>query len=117
MTPAITESTVEQAALAWLESLVWSVAHGPDIAPDTPGAERTDYGEVLLARRLRDALARLNPDLPASAVDDTFRRLTRPEGPTPETRNRAFHRMAADGVTVEYRTNEGAYPGRAGPSD
>ena len=35
MTPAITESTVEQAALAWLESLVWSVAHGPDIAPTT----------------------------------------------------------------------------------
>ena len=30
------ESTVEQAALAWLGSLGWSVAHGPDIAPDTP---------------------------------------------------------------------------------
>ncbi len=55
---SFTESTVEQAALAWLESLDWRVAHGPDIAPDTTGAERTDYGEVLLARRLRDALAR-----------------------------------------------------------
>ena len=47
---SITESTVEQAALAWLENLSWSVAHGPDIAPGMPGAERTDYGEVLLAR-------------------------------------------------------------------
>ena len=38
-----TESTVENAALTWLESLGWSIAHGPDIAPDTPGAERGDY--------------------------------------------------------------------------
>ena len=28
-----TESTVEDAALAWLESIGWQVAHGPDIAP------------------------------------------------------------------------------------
>ena len=69
-----------------------------------PGAERSDYGEVLLARRLRDALARLNPDLPAAALEDAFRKLTRPEGSTLEARNRAFHRMAADGVTVEHRT-------------
>ena len=39
-----TESVVEEAALGWLESLGWAVAHGPDIAPDTPGAERADYG-------------------------------------------------------------------------
>ena len=42
----LTESTVEEAALGWLAGLGWSVAHGPDIAPDTPGAERADYGEV-----------------------------------------------------------------------
>jgi len=60
----VTESVVEQAALAWLESLGWLVKHGPEIAPDMPGAERRDYGEVVLAQRLRDALARLNPELP-----------------------------------------------------
>ena len=61
---SFTESTVEDAALSWLETLGWRVAHGPDIAPDTPGAERSDYGQVVLERRLRDALGRLNPDLP-----------------------------------------------------
>ena len=40
----LTEADVEQAALDWLADLGWGVAHGPDIAPDTPGAERTDYG-------------------------------------------------------------------------
>ena len=64
-TGRFTESEVEDAALDWLGSLGWAVAHGPDIAPDTPGAERTDYSTVVLEQRLREALARLNPDLPA----------------------------------------------------
>ena len=89
----------------------WQTAHGPDIAPDTPNAERSDYDQVVLERRLRDALAGLNPTLPAAALDDAFRKLTLPEGPTLEARNRAFHRMLVDGVTVEYRTTDGAIRG------
>ena len=107
----ITEADVEQAALDWLAGVGWSVAHGLDIAPDAPGAERADYGQVVLDRRLRDALAGLNPVLPADALDDAFRRLTRPEGATLEARNRAFHRMLVDGVTVEYRDGEGRVRG------
>ena len=108
---SLNESTVEAAALAWLEGLGWLVAHGPDIAPDAAGAERSDYGQVILAGRLRDALALLNSELPAEALEDAFRRLTRPEGSTLETRNRSFHRMLVDGVTVEYRAQSGAIRG------
>ena len=107
----LTEADVEQAALDWLASVGWSVAHGLDIAPDAPGAERADYGQVVLERRLGDALAGLNPTLPADALDDAFRRLIRPEGATLEARNRAFHRMLVDGVTVEYRDGEGRVRG------
>src|SRR5437867_4518227 len=99
----VTESVVEQAALAWLESIGWQVAHGPDIGPDMPAAERRNYGEGVLARRFRDALARLNPALPAEALEDAFRKLTRPEGAELILRNRALHRLLVDGVTVEYR--------------
>ena len=99
----VSEASVEDAALAWLCGLAWTLARGPDIAPDAPTAERTDYGEVLLPRRLRDALARLNPELPPSALDDAYRKLTRAEGMALETCNRAFHRMLVAGVTVEYR--------------
>ena len=108
---SLSESAVEAASLAWLENLGWNIAHGPDIAPDTPIAERCDYGETVLSRRLREALGSLNPDLPAEVLDDAFRRLTRPEGPTLETRNRAFHRMLVEGVTVEYRTEDGSVRG------
>ncbi len=108
---AFTESVVEQAAIAWLESAGWQIAHGPDIAPDMPGAERADYGEVVLARRLRDALARLNAGRPAEALEDAFRKLTRPEGAELVARNRTLHRLLVDGVTVEYRTADGAIRG------
>ena len=106
-----TESEVEAAALEWLEGLGWRVAHGPDIAPHADGAERADYSKVVLEHRLRDALDRLNPDLPPEALDDACRKIIRPEGATLEARNRAFHRLLVDGVTVEYRTAGGAVRG------
>ena len=34
------ESVVEQAALAWLESVGWLLHHGAEIAPGEPAAER-----------------------------------------------------------------------------
>ena len=107
----LTEADVEQAALDWLAGLGWRITHGPDVAPDAPDSERADYGQVVLERRLRDALADLNPGLPAEALDDAFRRLTRPEGSTAEAHNRAFHRMLIDGVTVEYRDDDGRIRG------
>jgi len=105
------ESIVEDAALTWLDAIGWNVTHGAQIAPDTPGAERAHYGEVVLARRLRDALARLNPTLPADALEDAFRKLTRPEGTDLVQQNRALHRLLVDGVTVEYRDDDGAIRG------
>ena len=53
----------------------------------------------------------LNPELPTDALDDAFRKLTRPEGATLEAKNRAFHRMIVDGVTVEHRTDNRAVRG------
>ena len=107
----LTEADVEKVALEWLSALGWSVTHGPDIAPDAPTPERSGYDQVVLERRLRDALAELNPDLPVPALDDAFRKLTRPAGPTLEARNRAFHRLLVDGVTVEYPLQDGSIRG------
>ena len=70
-----------------------------------------DYGEAVLERRLRDALVRLNPELPDTALNDVFRKLISPEGTILEARNRAFHRMMIDGVTVEHRIDDGSIRG------
>jgi type I restriction enzyme R subunit len=118
MSCGFTESTVEQAALSWLESVGWRVLHGPEIAPGESAAERDDYGQVILPQRLRDALGRLNPALPAEALEDAFRKLIRPDLPAGQAggadlvaRNRAMHRLLVDGVTVEYRTTDGQIRG------
>lgn len=108
---AFTESVVEEAALAWLESVGWQVRNGAEIAPGEPSAERDDYGQVVLSQRLRDALARLNPALPAEALEDAFRKLTRLEGADLIVRNRALHRLLVDGLTVEYRDADGRIRG------
>ena len=108
---SFTESVVEQAALAWLEAIGWCIAHGPDIAPDMPAAERLDYSKVVLVQRLRDALARLNPELPAEVLEDASRKLERLEGTDLIHGNRSLHRLLVNGVTVEYRTREGEIRG------
>ena len=105
------EPEVEEATLEWLKELGWRIAYGPNIAPDTNSSERESYSIVHLERRLRDALHRFNPDLTTSTLDDACRKLTRLEGTTLETRNREFHRMSVNGVTVEYRTTDGTVRG------
>ena len=107
----LSEADVEQAALDWLQATGWSVRHGPEIAPETPDAERSGYDQVVLEQRLRDALAELNPGLSEPALEDAFRKLTRPEGATLEARNRSFHHLLVHGVTVEYSSQDGSIRG------
>ena len=105
------EEEVEQAALEWLGELGYRIAHGPAIAPGQTAAERQSYGDVVLVERLRAALLRLNPDLPAPALDDAFRKLTRPDRPTLIANNHALHRLLVDGVNVEYTADGGRIAG------
>lgn len=78
MAPDFNENTVETATLSWIKGLGYAVRVGPDIAPETPCAERTDYSQVVLQNRLMPQLFRINPNLPPEALDDAFRKLTRP---------------------------------------
>ena len=106
----LSESVVEQAALDWFRGLGYDVVGGPDMPPG-PQSLRKSYADTIFPSVVRGALDRLNPNLPTDALDDAFRRLTRPEGSNLEARNRAFHRLAVDGVTVEYRDAGGSIRG------
>ena len=113
-----TESVVEDAALAWLRDLGYTVLYGPDILPDgdtlSPALsqrERGSYSQVVLEARLRQALARLNPKLPPEALEDSYRKLMRTDAPSLIERNRAVHRMLVDGVEVEFRRKDGSIAG------
>ncbi|RJP89641.1 MAG: type I restriction endonuclease subunit R [Desulfobacteraceae bacterium] len=98
---AITENILEETCLGWLAELGWSILNGPNLAPGMPGAEREDYRQVLLTGRLRNALARINPDVPESGIEEAVRRIAGVGSPDLITSNRAFHRFLTDGIDVE----------------
>ncbi|MBL8343965.1 MAG: type I restriction endonuclease subunit R [Rubrivivax sp.] len=102
----ISEDDVEQAALQWLTGLGWATAYGPEISPadaKTPGTDRGTHREVALAGRLREAIARLNPQVPTAARDDALRRVVNPNVPGLVNANRQLHRWLVDGVPVEFQ--------------
>jgi type I restriction enzyme R subunit len=111
MTGGINEAAVEDAALSWFEELGYAIAHGEQIAPDEPGAERESYGDVVLIGRLRDAIDRLNSDIPAQAREEALRKVLHPESPSLIVNNRTFHAMLRDGVEVEYNRPDGSIAG------
>ena len=69
---------------------------------------RADTKEAVLTRDLRAALERLNPDLPASAIDDAVRELTAYDvSRSMVQHNRDFYRLLRGGIPVEYRDAQG----------
>jgi len=110
-TSSFTESVIEQASLAWLESLGYLIISGLEIAPGEAMAERDDYGQVCLSRRLRQALQRLNPVVPLDAIDEAFRKLTRPDSPSLVANNHVIHKYLVEGVPVEYQRADGSIGG------
>src|SRR5512136_893379 len=109
MSPNLTESVVEQATLDWFKELGYSVIFGPDIAPGEPAAERATFGDVILVERLRAALARINPTLPADALEQVVRKVVNAGHASPSLfeNNRRFHHLLVEGVDVEYSAHDG----------
>ena len=97
----ITENILEETCLGWLSELGWTVLHGPDIAQGASAQERVDYRQVILLGRLRDALFKVNPGIPAAAIEEALRRIEGIGGPDTLMNNRAFHRLLTDGIDVE----------------
>jgi len=111
MNARFAESTVEEAALSWLDEIGYAFLAGPDIAPEQSAAERTAFAEVILTGRLKTALRRLNPNMPLEALEDALRKITVAQSPSLLANNRSFHRMLVEGVEVEYRRPDGSIGG------
>ena len=107
----LNESIVEDAALTWFGELGYAIGHGTNMAPGEPAAERDSFGDVVLVGRLRDAIWRLNPDIPEDARADALRKVLRVGTPSPTQTNRNFHAMLRDGVPVEYRRADDSIAG------
>jgi type I restriction enzyme R subunit len=90
--------------LGWESVYAWNQeTFGPE---GTLG--RADTKEVVLQRDLRAALVRLNPELPAVAMDDALAKLTRHDfSRSLLQQNQEYYQFIRDGVPVAYRDGQG----------
>jgi type I restriction enzyme R subunit len=99
----INESAIETLAIEHMQSLGYHYVYAPDIAPDSATPERESFADVLLLARLRSALGRINPTLPAAALDEALKAIQRISSPELLANNEAFHRLLTEGVNVSYQ--------------
>src|SRR6266498_3860395 len=97
------ESTIEEASIDWLKDLGYSYAFGPEIAFDGEAPERSDYYETLLLGRLQNAIACINPNIPAQAQEEALRKIMRLGKPSLLLNNHTFHHMLVNGIEVDYK--------------
>jgi len=102
----INEDQLEQLCLDWFREVGFDYANGYDIAPDGAAPEREDYRQIVLTGRLLDALARINPRFPQSAIEEAAHVISKPEHPSLIQNNRAFHRLLIDGVMVTFNQGD-----------
>jgi type I restriction enzyme R subunit len=105
MPAAYTEDAlIEQPAIAMFGELHWETAncfHEFEQAGGSPLGRETP-SEVVLVSRLRPALEKLNPDLPAEAITKAIEELTRDRSVmSPAAANREIYRLIKDGVKVK----------------
>ncbi len=89
-----TEDTYEQALIALFQELGFRYKYGPDI-------ER-EYSNPLLDDVLQESLRRINPTLPASAIDDAIKKLQQIEGSSLYECNFKFTQMMQYGIEVTF---------------
>jgi type I restriction enzyme R subunit len=113
MIPIMMEKDVENVALNILSELGYKILYGPDTAPAPDGIapERQSYSDVVLVERLKDAVDKFNPDIPAEAKEEAIKKVLRAESPHLIVNNQNFHKMLVNGVDVEYRRKDGSIAG------
>ncbi|MFC8537139.1 type I restriction endonuclease subunit R [Streptomyces sp. NPDC057249] len=101
------ESDWELLALDELAELAWTPAPGNEFAPGS--GHRRSWDDLILYPDLRDAVERLNPDLPPEAVRDAVGAATTPGSQDTYEENRTAHGHLTSGIrSVTYTDSFGA---------
>lgn len=101
----ITENSIEQSAIELLQQQGWDYANGRDISPEGLFCERDSFAEVVLLKRLRQAVAVINPHIPPDAQEAAIQKLVRIASPDLLHNNESFHRMLVEKVKIPYQQN------------
>ena len=101
----ITENTIEEFAINLLYKLGYKYIYAPNIAPDGETPERESYEQVLLIRRLQNAVKRLNKSIPEDAQNEAIKEIQRIASPELLANNETFHRLLTEGIPVTKRVH------------
>ncbi len=106
----IFEDDIEQAILRELEQHGFQLLNCYTVNADdlNDRSNRTDKRDVILGDHLKAATLRLNPDLPAAAIDKALLILTNQRNAmSPIAANREVDSLIRDGIPIEYENAEG----------
>ena len=99
----LNENDIEQLTLQRLQSLGWEYRYGKDLPVHEGEFARGDLSGVVFIEQLREAVRKLNPQLPESAVDSVVKSATKSDIGDLVVRNQSFYKLLRDGVRVEYQ--------------
>ena len=102
------DTLVEQPAIQLLEKLGWeSINAFSEFDSGTSNLGRDNKGQVVLVERLRPALEKLNPKLPAEAINLAIEELSRDRSALdPVAANREVYELLKNGIKVTYQGDD-----------
>lgn len=92
---SMTEHTVQNAAIEWLEGLGYTHIPGNEL--------QRDLKKVVLEEELRNFLTRTYPDVPTGAINEAMAQFIQHEGMDVAYRNRDFHRKMSQGIDITWK--------------
>jgi len=99
----ITENIIEESTIETLQSQGWEYANGKELSPEGLFCERENYEQIILINRLRNAIAKINPTIPADAQDAAIQKVLRIYSPALLHNNEEFHRLLVEKVKIPYQ--------------
>ncbi|MDU6983960.1 MAG: type I restriction endonuclease subunit R [Terrisporobacter othiniensis] len=97
------EDELEQASLEILQSLGYEYIHGKELSPSAEFPQRESYREVILSDKVKEALFRINRDLPNEALENAYRQIISFNSPSLEENNKYFHNLMVNGIDVSFK--------------
>ncbi|GAB4140391.1 MAG: type I restriction endonuclease subunit R [Patescibacteria group bacterium] len=98
----IFESNIEEFVIELLQNQGWQY-----LSPEEQELERANLGEVVLKKRLKQAIEAINPAISQEAREQALRQVLNLPSQNLIDNNEAFHRLLTEGIEVEVMTDEG----------
>ena len=103
----INEQNLENYCMEYFRQIGYQTLNGLDILPDGPNPLRQDIRQAILPPKLKEALARLNPQVPPNLLEDAYQLLANPQEPSLLARNKTIYTYLTENIKLPYTDKQG----------